>query len=360
MSHDIPVPKLLYQVDSFFNELYDRGLEITGTPEAKRRRERFYNLVQFLLVSSELDGLVAECGCWKGLSSFILSHYLKREKPSFDGEGYHIFDSFSGLSKPTQVDALSEALTAELTEKFGRVEGAYSASLPEVKTALAEFPKIEYHEGWIPSVFDSLSEGSYRFVHVDLDLYEPTRASIEYFYPRLVNGGLIVCDDYGSLLWSGARQAVDAYCTESGVPFIRVSTGQAVIWKRGPVVSPPGPDAASLRRSLAEARMELNRFQSEAQQKQITQTQLLGAEEKVKSLRVENKDLLAKSLKMRSERDEVKARLEEIRTKLLQMREERNEAKARARHFATRLAEVKEQLRRQQGETAGHREGSDT
>src|SRR5688572_31529904 len=42
----------------------------------------------------------------------------------------------------------------------------------------------------------------------DVDVYQPTRDSLEYFYPRLVTGGILVCDDYG---WPGARKAVDDF-----------------------------------------------------------------------------------------------------------------------------------------------------
>lgn len=354
---DAAVPKLLYQADLFFNEIYDRGLQVTGTPEAKRRRERFYNLVQFSFLSSELDGLIAECGCWRGLSSFILCHHLKRGTPSFDGSGYHIFDSFKGLSKPTHLDALSESVVAELTKKFGHLEGAFAASLPDVQSALAEFPGIEYHEGWIPSVFDTIPEGQYRFVHIDLDLYEPTRASLEYFYPRLVNGGLIVCDDYGSLLWPGAKQAVESFSIESNVPFIRVSTGQALIWKRGPIARVRSGIPSSLRRSLADAQLELSRSRAEHI---VTEENARSAQAALTQERDELKARMNEFSKRFAEvKAEGRAKRDELATRMAHVREERNKEKARALHFAKRLAEVKEELRELKGNIRKQTEHSD-
>jgi len=266
--------------------------------------------------------------------------------PSFDGSRYHVFDSFKGLSKPTVLDALSQSLVAELTQKFGHAEGAFAASLPDVKNALAEFPGIEYHEGWIPSVFDTVPEAQYRFVHIDLDLYEPTRASLEYFYPRLVNGGLIVCDDYGSLLWPGARQAVDAFSIESSVPFIRVSTGQALIWKRGPIAKVRSDLVSSLRRTLADAQMQLSRFIAEQRTHSGAQAALTRERDELQA-RI---DELSK--RFAEVKAEARAKRDELAARLAQVREERNKEKARALHFGKRLAEVKEELREQKGNAA--------
>ena len=397
-----PPPRLAYEVDAFFNEQYNRGLEITGTPEATRRRERFYNLIQFFLQCTRIDGLVAECGCWRGLSSYIMCHYWKQQDSGFKGDGYHVFDSFRGLSKPTETDALSDSLKTQLVERFGSVEGAYTASLSDIKTALSGFPEIQYHKGWIPRVFQNLPEAEYRFVHIDLDLYEPTRGAIEYFYPRLVNGGLIVCDDYGSLLWAGAKQAVDSYCATFSLTPILVSTGQAVLWKKGAIVKERSVRTASLRQSLADARMQTNHLQAQNLQLQSdlerVRKEVRDAQEKLslsdgqgsKSIadvtrlrdeigekqvqmqhfstrfaevkaeaKTQIESLHSNLAKMRAERDEVKAQLtqtssrfaelkteskaeaEALRSKLAQHRKERDEAKSKLQEISSRFAEVK-------------------
>lgn len=53
-----------------------------------------------------------------------------------------------------------------------------------------------------------------------------------YFYPRLVRGGIIVCDDYGSKVWDGTKEAVDAWLDkQDSIRFIQLSTGQLLILK---------------------------------------------------------------------------------------------------------------------------------
>ena len=107
--------------------------------------------------------------------------------------------------------------------------GHFAATLDVVKQSLAAFPNIEYFPGWIPQAFPDETVSRYRFVHVDVDLYQPTRDSIEYFYPRLVPGGIIVSDDYS---WPGARKAIEEFCTGSGVEFKTTPHTQAYIVRR--------------------------------------------------------------------------------------------------------------------------------
>jgi len=224
---------LSYEADVFFNESYDLGLELTKTPtDSLKRRERFYNLVQFFKQTFSLDGAIAECGCWKGLSSFLLCNYLLSYDSNFKGNDYYVFDSFEGLSTPAEKDSLPDRTISKLSQNFGTVEGAYYSSLEELQSTLSSFPDVTYYKGWLPEKFQEIPEKRYRFVHIDLDLYEPTAGAVRYFYPRLVEGAWLVCDDYGSLFWPGAKKAIDEYCSEYKLPLLTISTGQAILCKK--------------------------------------------------------------------------------------------------------------------------------
>jgi len=217
--------------DPAFDGAYLDGVLVTGTaPVPLRRRDRFRLLVRQLGRTLGLPGLVAECGCFRGLSSFLLCRTLRAHASSFTGAGYRIFDSFQGLSAPR-----GEDLADDGSVEFGRlrhniVPGHYAASLDIVRRSLKAFPGIEYFPGWIPSAFPAETESRYRFVHVDVDLYQPTLDSFEYFWPRLVPGAVVVCDDYN---WPGGRRAVEEFCARAGVAFERSPVNQAYFVKPG-------------------------------------------------------------------------------------------------------------------------------
>lgn len=212
--------------DRNFDELYLDGLFATGTPpKPLRRRDRFRRLIREFERALPLDGLVAECGCASGLSSFLLCSRLRQHNPAFDGAGYEIYDSFQGLSEPQPEDALEPGGDELVAESL--VAGRFAFPLERVRQSLKHFPRIAYGPGWIPEAFPRDAR-RYRFAHVDVDLYQPTKAAFEYFWPRLVPGAVMVCDDYN---WAGAKRAVEEFSAAARASFTTTPTTQAVFTK---------------------------------------------------------------------------------------------------------------------------------
>ena len=150
----------------------------------------------------------------------------------YTGEGFHLIDSFKGFSRPQPEDFIPVKLGSNKAGSAPAfMEGDAAASFEQVQRVFRDFPDIGFHRGYIPDIFSRLPDTPWAFVHVDVDLHEPTLASLEYFYPRTVNGGVIICDDYGSKLFPGARKAWDGYCEERNIPFVVLETGQSVLFK---------------------------------------------------------------------------------------------------------------------------------
>jgi hypothetical protein len=197
--------------DEEFLRAYDRLMPA----DRRRSAERKYFLRSLLSLADGLPGDTAECGVYTGASSwFTCKHFEGSAKT------HHGFDSFAGMPEPTALD------------------GSYwrrgDSTVPEevARANLAGF-KVELHSGWIPNRFNELADRRFCFVNIDVDLYEPTRDSIEFFYPRMVPGGVIVFDDYGSLLQSpGVATAVDEFMEKHSEPLIRSPTAQAFLIKR--------------------------------------------------------------------------------------------------------------------------------
>ena len=119
-----------------------------------------------------------------------------------------------------------------------------------VRANLSAFDFVRYHRGWIPERFDDVADRRFAFVHVDVDLEQPTRDSLAFFYPRLVPGGVLLCDDYGFVTCPGARRAFDEYIADKPEPLPERPTGQGFLIK-GP--EPAGPLSAYRERTGARA-----------------------------------------------------------------------------------------------------------
>jgi hypothetical protein len=203
-----------WREDKDFLENYRRLSQ--GNPYSQDRK---YTLREFLRMTADVDGCLAECGCYQGATAW----FMASEAP---GAEFHIFDSFEGLSEPGAEDAPEE--------KHVRIwlKGDMSASEVYVRDILKEFKCIHYHKGWIPEKFNEVEDKQFRLVHIDVDLFQPTLDSMEFFYERMSRGGVLVLDDYGFTTCPGAYRAVDEYMRDKAEYVLSLPTGQGVIIKQ--------------------------------------------------------------------------------------------------------------------------------
>ena len=189
---------------------------------------RFYSLQQLLemVISKDIAGDIAECGCWKGHSSYLISRITANT-----GKQFHIFDSFEGGLSP--LGEKDTNLRYTLNDNELRAEKQmFSSTEDEVKKVLKPFGFVKLYKGWIPERFPDVADHSFSLVHVDVDLYQPTYDSFNFFFERLSPGGAIVCDDYGLSQFAGCKKAVDQFLSETPVKFFyQVPSGGCFVIK---------------------------------------------------------------------------------------------------------------------------------
>lgn len=204
----------LWREDKQFQDDFNRMSP--GNPYSQDRK---WTLREYVKLSNALPGDLAECGCYVGTSAFFIA------QASTHGKLY-LFDSFQGLSNPDATDGSNAADVMRWSA------GDLSTSEAILRHNLARYDTIEVLPGWIPGRFDEVADLQFRLVHIDVDLYQPTRDSLEFFYPLLVKGGYIVMDDYGFKNCPGATRAADELATSHGAEILLLTTGQGVITKR--------------------------------------------------------------------------------------------------------------------------------
>lgn len=181
--------------------------------------ERKFNLDQLFKLVRDVEGDVAECGAYKGGSSFFLARHIAEGGLK---KRLCLFDSFEGLSPPEVVDG------------DYWFTGALRGTIDDVKAALGPLGPIsfvEFYKGWIPEQFSTVADRRFCFVHIDVDLYRPTFDSIAFFYPRMERGGIILLDDYGFNNCPGVNSAIDEYMAGNREPIVNLSAGGAFIMK---------------------------------------------------------------------------------------------------------------------------------
>ena len=147
------------------------------------------------LLDEGIEGDIAELGVYRGNAARVL-HELVPDRQLY------LLDTFSGFSANDLTD----------NEPTASVTGDFHAGLDEVRAFVGDHPSIHYIPGYFPESAAQLPEDArFAFVNLDVDLYEPIKAGLEYFYPRLAKGGMMAIHDYANSCWPGVKKAVDEF-----------------------------------------------------------------------------------------------------------------------------------------------------
>lgn len=201
-----------------FWELYElcRPYTMTST-------ERMYALYQSMryVLDAGIEGAFVECGVWRGGSSMLMAQMLANRGIS-DREIW-LYDTFEGMTEPSEHDVAHDGQSAdEMMVEEGYDEAGKSnwchADLVDVQSNIGrtsyEFSKVAFIEGMVEETMPaSMPEGPIALLRLDTDWYDSTKHELIHLYPKLVNRGVLVIDDYG--FWEGARKAVDEYFADA-------------------------------------------------------------------------------------------------------------------------------------------------
>ncbi len=168
-----------------------------------------------------IEGDVVECGVWRGGSMMAIATMLQQ---SGDIRRHlHLYDTFEGMSEPTEADVSVDGETAvkQLADEDPN-EGTSVwcvASLEDVQSHMnrVAYPqqRIHYHVGKVEETIPEAIPEKIALLRLDTDWYESTAHEMEHLFPRLVDGGVLIIDDYGH--WQGARKAVDEYFAKHNI-----------------------------------------------------------------------------------------------------------------------------------------------
>ena len=110
--------------------------------------------------------------------------------------------------------------------------GVLRSTEETLRKNLEGFTNFEVYKGWIPTRFEAVADRKFSFLHIDVDLYPPTRDTLAFFYERLVPGALVIMDDYAFRSCPGAMLAADEFLAGKPEPIVKLPTGQGLIMKR--------------------------------------------------------------------------------------------------------------------------------
>ena len=155
-----------------------------------------------------LPGAIVECGLFKGNSFYRLAHFrdLLESRYSRKLIGFDIFGAFPQTDYEEDKKYLAD---------FTNSAGENSIELEEIENIMIH-KKIENYEfikgdinKTIPQYCRDNEHLKIALLHIDTDVYEPAVTILEHMYSRIVRGGIVMFDDYGT--FPGETKAVDEF-----------------------------------------------------------------------------------------------------------------------------------------------------
>lgn len=152
-----------------------------------------------------VPGDIIEVGTYKGGSLYRMAEHIKKSHHrEFEGRRLIGIDTFKGhpYSDPEK-------------DPEHHPEGRFSdTSYEEVKKAMKEFEFVDLVKGECGEAFGKLGDRKYCLAHVDVDIAKSAELSVEYIYPRLSPGGIVLFDEYEGY---GQKDFIDRYFADKPV-----------------------------------------------------------------------------------------------------------------------------------------------
>lgn len=175
--------------------------------------DRAYILFQAAQATIQIRGSSAECGVYKGGSSVLIANVSPERK-------HYALDTFEGFP-----DVISNADVLEKEEHFSDV------SIAEIQKMFGDYKNIVMLKGKFSESFEKMYDEIFSFVYIDADLYVSTVECLNFFYPRLSKGGIMLFDDYLLPITAGVKKAVDEFFAAKDEFPIVLPTCQAIVFK---------------------------------------------------------------------------------------------------------------------------------
>ena len=193
-----------------FQKLYYKVIGETKLYQSEPEAYQMHMAVRETQIAN-IPGDIAEVGVFWGGSAKIISNANSMQK------NIYLFDTFEGIPSVGKNDVAFK-------------QGEFLADYDTVADYLSKERNIHIYKGLFPSTADVIKDKKFSFVHIDADTYQSITDSLEFFWPRMNTGGIVIVHDY--LTSRGARLAVtDFFWGELGSPVLEAAGDQAMVVK---------------------------------------------------------------------------------------------------------------------------------
>jgi hypothetical protein len=203
--------------DLFLNSAGTAAEKLDAFPKFATRQAIAKFLVRYETFKRVLNvnGSIVECGVLHGGGLLTYAKLSSILEPTNHTRKIIGFDSFAGFPSVHAKDRAGDSshlkvggLTGSTLEEVEAAVRVYDLNRP-----LSHIPKVELVKGdLVETAPRYISDNPHLVVamlYLDVDLYEPTRAALTTFLPRMPKGAIVVFDQLNTNFFTGETMAVD-------------------------------------------------------------------------------------------------------------------------------------------------------
>jgi hypothetical protein len=206
------------EIEKIFNASPDPlEVRIENFPKYVRRQHltRLLALYEIFKRISAVKGSIVECGVNRGYGLMAWAKLSAILEPVNLTRRIYGFDSFAGFPAVSEKDRTGPGW--QTAEPGGLHADSYAElleliSLYDKDRFLGHIPKVELIRGdaveTIPRFVNDHPHLVISLLFMDFDLYEPTRAALQAFVPRMPKGAILAFDELDNPIWPGETLAL--------------------------------------------------------------------------------------------------------------------------------------------------------
>lgn len=177
-------------------------------------RDTFLKNLAQEIARRKILGSTAEAGVFQGDFAKLINHYFPERR-------LYLFDTFVGFD---------ERDIAYETHYNADYAAHFRETSVELVMGKMEFPeRVILKKGHIPETLQGITD-NFCFVNLDMDLYRPTLVALEWFWPRMVSGGIILVHDFfeEAGIFPHLREAVIQFAGEHRITMLPIGDDLSV------------------------------------------------------------------------------------------------------------------------------------
>lgn len=207
-----------------FVRAYEAGME-NGNP-ATRVEWRVHIALWCATQASALRGDFVECGVHTGILSGAVMTWL--DFAVLAPRRFFLFDTWAGIPEEQMSAAEVRAGLPAMNRKYQNGDVLYARA----QMKFLRWPNAVLVRGRVPDSLLAIQDArEIAYASIDLNVSEAEMGAVEFLWPRMVSGGLMLLDDYGWSAHHSQKVAWDAWAHQEGAMILTLPTGQGLIRK---------------------------------------------------------------------------------------------------------------------------------